>query len=369
MNLNWINKIVANIDKILLIIISIIISLYLVETYLFFLQKKIYTNNRIQIVEKINFYEQGKILAVNPSNHLINQKQDFLPLSGISHENTIYCNEEGYYEKYNSDRYGFNNPDDIWGNSIIDYLLIGDSFVQGACVHQKYNISFNLKKISNKKVLNLGMDSNGPLLNLATIREYLFKDKVKNVLWFYYEGNDLHDLQNEIQFDILKKYISDESFSQNLLNQQSKINKFNSEILHSKFKELKKKSKNIKKDQTKFSFKFYYLRNLLFYKDNQKLSSEFEIIIKSLKNFTIKKNLKLYFIYLPEFKRYSRPVYINDNYKKIIEIIENSNIELIDLHKELFKNEYSVELFSKEKTHYSKKGYKLVASKIYEIIK
>ena len=41
MNLNWINKIVANIDKILLIIISIIISLYLIETYLFFLTKKL----------------------------------------------------------------------------------------------------------------------------------------------------------------------------------------------------------------------------------------------------------------------------------------------------------------------------------------
>ena len=369
MNLNWINKIVANIDKILLIIISIIISLYLIETYLFFLTKKIYDTNKIETLEKINFYKQGKILAVNPNNHLINQKQDFLPLSGISHENTIYCNEEGYYAKYNSDRYGFNNPDDIWDNSIIDYLLIGDSFVQGACVYEKHNISGNLKKISNKKVLNLGQDSNGPLINLATIREYLFKDKVKNVLWFYYEGNDLYDLQYEIKFDILKKYISDENFSQNLLNQQSKIDKLNLEILQSKFNENKESLKDLNKNKINFSFKFYYLRNFLFYKDNQKLLNEFEIIIKSLKDFKNKNNLKLYFIYLPEFKRYSTYVYKNNNYEKIKKIIDKLDIEFIDLHKELFKNEYSVELFSKEKTHYSKKGYKLVASKIYEIIK
>ena len=33
----------------------------------------------------------------------------------------------GYYSTYDSDRYGFNNPDEIWDISSHDVLLIGES--------------------------------------------------------------------------------------------------------------------------------------------------------------------------------------------------------------------------------------------------
>ena len=158
---------IKKLDKILLIIITTISSLYFVETYLFFLQKKIYEERKVDTLGKINFYKKGETLSVNPSNHLISKNLDFLPLSGISNKNTIYCNEQGYYAKYYSDRYGFNNSDKIWDSSVIDFLMVGDSFAKGACVDRDNNFSGNLTKISDKKVLNLGMDSNGPLLNLA----------------------------------------------------------------------------------------------------------------------------------------------------------------------------------------------------------
>ena len=50
---------------------------------------------------------------------------ELLPLSGISHSKTIHCNENGYYSIYQSDRYGFNNPDKEWDEKNIEYLLIG----------------------------------------------------------------------------------------------------------------------------------------------------------------------------------------------------------------------------------------------------
>ena len=52
-----------------------------------------------------------------------------LPLSGISNSETIHCNENGYYSIYQSDRYGFNNPDEEWDKKEIEYLLVGDSFI------------------------------------------------------------------------------------------------------------------------------------------------------------------------------------------------------------------------------------------------
>ena len=47
---------------------------------------------------------------------------------------------------YQSDRYGFNNPDDVWDLEVIDYLIIGDSFIHGQAVNRPNDISSVLRK-------------------------------------------------------------------------------------------------------------------------------------------------------------------------------------------------------------------------------
>ena len=42
---------------------------------------------------------------------------ELLPLSGISNATTVLCNESGEYSIYQSDRYGFNNPDINYDNN------------------------------------------------------------------------------------------------------------------------------------------------------------------------------------------------------------------------------------------------------------
>ena len=56
----------------------------------------------------------------------------FITFIGISNSKTIFCNEHGEYVTI-SDRLVFNNNDNLWNEKIIDYLLIGDSFVHGQC--------------------------------------------------------------------------------------------------------------------------------------------------------------------------------------------------------------------------------------------
>ena len=64
----------------------------------------------------------------------------------------------------------------------IEYLLVGDSFTQGACVNETDTISGNLRKMINSGgVLNLGYGGNGPLTEYATLREYLHLKKTKRV--------------------------------------------------------------------------------------------------------------------------------------------------------------------------------------------
>ena len=142
-------------------------------------------------------------------------------LSGISNSKTVYCNENGYTAIYDSDRFGFNNPDTEWDNREFEYLLLGDSFTQGACVNRPNDISSVLRTLSDKKVLNLGLRGNGPLKEFATLKEYLPKN-TKKILWMYFE-NDLEGLKQEIKENFLINYIEDKNFKQNLIKRQSEI--------------------------------------------------------------------------------------------------------------------------------------------------
>ena len=126
------------------------------------------------------------------------------PLSGIKNTHTIHCKENGYYSTYDSDRYGFNNPDEIWDISSHDVLLIGDSFVHGACVFREFTFAGNFRKISrqNKSIVNLGWSGSGPLRIL--LEEY-FKDLTLKMLFGFFE-NDFINLKDEIENNILIRY-------------------------------------------------------------------------------------------------------------------------------------------------------------------
>jgi hypothetical protein len=71
--------------------------------------------------------------------------------------------------------------------------------------------------------LNLGMAGNGPLSELAAIKEYLPRRRPRVVLWFYYEGNDVSkDLFIEREAALLIDYLG-HGFVQDLEQNQSAI--------------------------------------------------------------------------------------------------------------------------------------------------
>ena len=140
-----------------------------------------------------------------------------LPLSGPANKTTVYCNEGGDYTVYKSDRHGFHNPANTrYDRGSVDVAVLGDSYVQGACVPSGSEIPAVLREKTGFRVLNLGMGGNGPLLNYAVFREYVRHVRPETVLWFFSEINDLSDLKRERANAILKKYLEDESYSQNL---------------------------------------------------------------------------------------------------------------------------------------------------------
>src|SRR4030095_1531475 len=63
---------------------------------------------------------------------------------------------------------------------------------------------------------------NGPLLELAALKEYLPSLKPRHVLWFYTEGNDLTGLQTEKKIPLLMRYLKGD-FNQGLMGCQRDI--------------------------------------------------------------------------------------------------------------------------------------------------
>ena len=83
----------------------------------------------------------------------------------------------------------------------------------------------------------MGRSGNGPLMELAELREYAELVKPKKVLWLYFEGNDLKgDLQGEKLNPILMQYMED-GFSQNLINRQKEVDSRLREYVDSRLRE------------------------------------------------------------------------------------------------------------------------------------
>ena len=371
--------------------ISLLAGLYLFEGYLtfkeqtskeLFLKQQLYekqTGNKWDKRSKLEIYKDLKkinskiVLRFVPKN-LYEDSDNILSLSGISNSKTIYCNENGYYSINQSDRYGFNNPDVEWDKKEIEYLLVGDSFTYGECVNRPNDIASVLRVLSNKSVLNLGQSDNGPLLEYATLREYLDKN-VKNVLWIYYERNDLRDIRKENKNRILNNYLNDLNYKQNLKFKQNEINKLGLNLIEDKKKEEKKKNerkrKIFKNNLIKF-IKIYHTRISIFTspKPLSLYVPEFKKIIKLTKELVEKNNSKLYFIYLPERGRYETS-YDNTNYNLIKDVVSELNIPFIDAHSEIFKKEQNpLKLFPFVKHgHYNIDGYKKVAEEIFKFTK
>ena len=354
--------------NLLIFFISILFSLYLCEAYLTFLNNKNSLEYKIKIYKKKTGkeYDTRSILDVydderKKNNNIVIrylpkillddklfniQKNNLFPLSGVSNIKTIHCNEEGFFSSYKSDRYGFNNPDTVWNKNEIDFAIIGDSFVHGDCVNRPNDISSVIRNITQKNVINLGYRGNGPLIEYATMREYLY-NKVRNIIWIYYE-NDLDDLKKELDNNLLKRYLDDEKFSQNLLLRQNEINSINKKLTKYLYKtqveSLKQHKKNMKTKNKilKFvrldSFKNFLSSSLIIEnknKDNLPLN-EFKKILERVSKYAQNNNSNFFFVYMPSIENYmgEKNSY---QYDKVISIIKSLNINFIDLHDKFFK--------------------------------
>tara|TARA_Y100000590_G_scaffold68449_1_gene74582 strand:+ start:903 stop:2216 length:1314 start_codon:yes stop_codon:yes gene_type:complete len=362
------------------ILISIIFGFYICEMLLIDF-KNLNTKTKYQYYLDLN-KEKDAVVSIYPAKFIlknVNQKELF-PLSGISEKLTIYCKkrENKEFVTYISDRYGFRNDDSNWDKKNIDFVLLGDSLVQGSCVHENKTIN---SQISQNEfdieiyTINLGMSGNGPLLEYATLKEYLKYIKTKKVLYFFNENNDFSNLQLELKDPLLKKYL-DNKFHQGLINKQAEIDRINNSLLK---EEIKNKGTPLFDfiKLSKLRSLFSVILNKKFKSQNSKsLKRNFQIyndILINLKKLTNNQNAELYFIYMPAVENFldTDSELKSEIYTKVMMMVQNLNIKYIDIQNKL-KSEHKdpLSMFSLRKNqHLNEMGYKFVAETIIKEIK
>ena len=310
-----------------------------------------------------------KVVPTVPIGHedIDDKNFDFFPLGGISNEYTLFCNQEGQYVFYNSDRYGFRNNDNLWDKKI-DAVLLGDSFAQGACVEN--TISENLNKVKNFNLINLGYQGSGPLKMYGALKEYGVDLRPKYIVWMYQSYSALADLRHEMENDILIGYLN-KDYKQNLKKFSNKVNNFLINVL----------SEKVKFDtDLKFShtIKLYKTRHLiikLFEKENDYNNDnefeKFKIIFENTVELSNEIDSEIIFVFFSELDYLRLKDYINAD-KKILEYIDSKNIKKINIY-EIMKNNSNFETFFPFEGkyhfgHFNEKGYKIVSDEIKKII-
>ena len=212
--------------------------------------------------------------------------------------------------------------------------------------------------------MNIGYSGHGPIREYASLKEYMDLKKIKNVIWLFY-SNDINDLKHEYNNVILRNYIEDYNFKQNLHLKQNLINQLvKNEILTSE--------KNFKKRKI-FDLENYLklsnLRKKIQFKKDE-TNKNFKKIIKLANKFSKEKNANFYFVYLPSFEeiKFNGDSQIYLSTKSLINQLE---IPFIDIYEFLKRDKNNLDFFPlKMQGHYNEYGYRVIGKKIYnELLK
>jgi hypothetical protein len=296
-----------------------------------------------------------------------------LPLSSISSAKIVMCNETGQWVTYQSDRYGFNNPDNVWDYDKHQLIALGDSFTQGWCVRAEDNFVALIRE-KLPRTINLGVGSNGPLASLAVLREYLPDSSVENVLYNYYENDLVKDLPRELNDSLLRRYLDSSVFSQKLKSNQGEVDDLLIAVHKSEFSYLQS-SISIKNEKIwnrlRYSAKrVFFLSNLreamgLVFGESVFPRGETLAIFREMRELVKSNGGKLWFVYLPHVREIGLPEENNSVRREILSIMEELDVPVIDLLPTFMQLDEPLSNWPfKRPGHFNELGYRRVAGQI-----
>ncbi len=370
-------------------IFSTVLAIYSVEFVLFvrhnihFSPAEIDKRSKFEVLEDLRAEGVDAWPVVLPFEYvgedgLPSFQSRLFPLGGISNKTVVFCNESGQYSILENDEHGFNNPKELYREGIIKVALVGDSFVQGACVQSGEDIASQLRNVGIN-ALNLGNSGNGPLLELASLKEYIEPVRPEIVLWVYCEANDLEDLEKERKASMLMRYF-EEDYNQNLLERQDEIDTILMRFVNSEMKLFKERMQKARKDRLVDVIKLWNMRHSLGLLNIINQTQKPEITTNIKKQLPLFSEIlatayqrssgwggKVYFVYLSVPERFMNNNKKNDYYRDdVLAIVNKLGIPLIDLFEVINKHPDPLSLLPSwiKEAHYGADGYKLIAESI-----
>ena len=137
-----------------------------------------------------------------------------------------------YEAEYRYDANGFRNPPDL---RQADVVLLGDSFVEGYHTRKDETTGAELGRLLDVPVANLGQVDYGPAQSLVVLNKFAFAYRPKVVVWFFFEGNDLRDLEHykSVQANWQQVLDKDKAFwRRSFLRNARELLTFNIDLLH-----------------------------------------------------------------------------------------------------------------------------------------
>jgi len=303
--------------------------------------------------------------------------EETLPLGGVANVLTVFCNESGEYVTYHSSERGFHNPPGVWNDDRSAVVAVGDSFTHGACVPTEDSF-VGVIRARHPRTINLGMDSNGPLMMLASLKEYGARVRPKTVLWFYFEGNDLKDLEHERHSPLLRQYLTG-GYTQSLWDRQDSIDQALKAYIEQTRQGLGAQiglEKTIKLHHVRQIFTRWRAgrqdvdagraSELYFSAEatDEKMQQFRDVLVEAMT--TVHGwGGELHFVYLPEWERYAKPEAANKNRERVLRLVTDLKLSLIDLHPVFAGHPDPVGLFPfRGNYHYNVAGHRLVGEAV-----
>lgn len=296
----------------------------------------------------------------------------YFPLGSAPNLSTLYCSEDDGYIVFDADRFGFRNADSAWNRRDHDFLLLGDSFAEGACVARDIASQLNDRGLHG---VTLGKGGNGPLISHAALREYFAAGYHADAIINLIIANDysrpridnlLTDFEREYDDPLLSAYLKDPRFSQAFFRSDH-LRKFEdfgrdfgseTEIIRNSLAELTgyelirglaSQSKNSSKDP---SPEIRYL--------NDRTSRLLANVYKSNDDLAKQNNAVVINLILPDKQclHNSRPdLWISD-------LLKSRGIKSLNLHDALCRSH----LFAKKGSHLNQDGYGVLSQYIHRLL-
>jgi hypothetical protein len=205
----------------------------------------------------------------------------------------------------------------------------------------------------------------------------------KIILWAYFEKNDLIELRDETRAPLLLQYLKP-NFRQGLISRQGDIDQALLAYVEKEKSQAVRRmhETNNRKQMKKFAeiAKLSTVRSTLGLVSNQENTQKqgagadqaagmvlFRAVLLQAKTTAETWGGSLYFLYLPQWERYSLPSLVKQDREQVLEIVANLKIPVIDLHSVFESHGDRLSLFPFRRSgHYNTDGNRLLAATVLQ---